>query len=207
MTHHPDSSLADLIRRYAAGRGATESYASRLATGSGDTLARIDTGTSLTARRAARIVQWLSDHWPPGAEWPPDIPRPDPAPGSPAAAPPPAPEAPAGAPADPLAAVGAARECRLEAMDRGDWDAAQAAADEAVQAALALGPDGQVASPTALCRALAVRRYVYDDVVRRNRDGAGSSTPRAGSDCDRVLTALLLAGDVRFASRRARAAA
>ena len=203
MTHHPDSSLADLIRRYAAGRGATESYASRLATGSGDTLTRIDTGTSLTARRAARIVQWLSDHWPPGAEWPADIPRPDPSPDSPAAAPAP----PAAAPADPLAAVEAARARRLEAMERSDWDAAQTAADEAVMAALILSPDGQVASPTALCRALAVRRYVYDDVVRRYRDGVGSSTPRAGSDCDRVLTALLLAGDARFASRRARAAA
>ena len=174
------------------------------ATGSGDTHERLVTGHDITTRRAARIVQWLSDHWPPGAEWPADIPRPDPSPDSPAAAPPP--EPPAGAPADPLAAVEAARERRLEAMDRSDWDAAQTAADEAVMAALTLGPDGQVASPAALCRALAVRRYVYDDVVRRYRDGAGSSTPRAGSDCDRVLTALLLAGDARFASR-ARAAA
>ena len=199
-------SIACLATIMARSTDRSVSTISRLASGSGATIQRLVGGHDITTRRAARIVQWLSDHWPPGAEWPADIPRPDPAPDSPAAAPPPAPEPPAGAPADPLAAVGAARERRLEAMDRGDWDAAQTAADEAVAAALVLGPDGQVASPTALCRALAVRRYVYDDVVRRYRDGAGSSTPRAGSDCDRVLTALLLARDTRFASR-ARAAA
>ena len=137
---------------------------------------------------------------PPGAEWPADIPRPDPAPDSPAATPPPA-------PADPLAAVEAARERRLEAMDRGDGDAARRADGEMFQAALVLDPDGRIRSPAALCRALAVRRYVYDDVVRRYRDGAGSSRPRAKSDCARVLEALLLAGDVRFAARQRMVAA
>ena len=28
--------------------------------------------------RAARIVQWLSDHWPADLPWPTDIPRPPP---------------------------------------------------------------------------------------------------------------------------------
>ena len=57
----------------------------------------------------------------------------------------------------------------------------------------------------ALCRALGVRRYVYDDVIRRYRDEIGAGRwPRTGNRCDRVLTALTSAGDVRFASRWAR---
>ena len=68
--------MARLIRAWAAGRGISVSYASRLATGSGDTVVRIEErGMSLTARRARRIIEYLSDHWPEGLEWPPDVPR------------------------------------------------------------------------------------------------------------------------------------
>lgn len=77
---HTDALIADLIRRYAAAAGIAETYAARRITGSGDTLARLDRGMSLTTRRAERIVQWLSDHWPESAEWPTDIPRPAPSP-------------------------------------------------------------------------------------------------------------------------------
>ena len=75
---HLDRAIARLIRTYAASRAISESYASRLASGSGDTLHRIDTGASLTTRRAGRIIQWLFDHWPADLEWPSDIPRPTP---------------------------------------------------------------------------------------------------------------------------------
>ena len=50
----------------------------RLASGSGDFYARLKQGHDLTTRRAARVTQWFSNHWPAGAEWPADIPRPEP---------------------------------------------------------------------------------------------------------------------------------
>ena len=50
----------------------------RWASGSGDFTPRLRRGHDITSRRAERIVQWLSDHWPDGAEWPSDIPRPPP---------------------------------------------------------------------------------------------------------------------------------
>ena len=77
---HGDACTASLIRSWADHKGLSVSYASRLATGSGDTVDRIESGgMSLTVRRTARIYQYLSDHWPPHLEWPPDVPRPEPA--------------------------------------------------------------------------------------------------------------------------------
>ena len=67
--------LVDTYRRHATG---AESTIARLASGSGATIARLRRGADITTRRAARIIQWLSDHWPPDAEWPADIPRPPP---------------------------------------------------------------------------------------------------------------------------------
>ena len=32
----------------------------------------------VTVRRVERALQWLSDNWPDGCEWPADIPRPEP---------------------------------------------------------------------------------------------------------------------------------
>ena len=72
-----DRKIAELIRNYAAARAISVSYASRLITGSGDTVSRIERGTSLTARRAERIRQRASDRWPDDLPWPPEIERPD----------------------------------------------------------------------------------------------------------------------------------
>ena len=52
----------------------------RLAAGSGDFYARLKNGHDLTTRRAASVVQYLSDHWPADLAWPSDIPRPLPSP-------------------------------------------------------------------------------------------------------------------------------
>ena len=52
------------------------STVSRLATGSGETIARLKRGRTITIRRAARAFQYLSDHWPDDQEWPTEIPRP-----------------------------------------------------------------------------------------------------------------------------------
>ena len=73
---HSDRLLVTLIRTYAAARGISVSYASRLLTGSGDTVDRIAAGMSVTARRAEAILGRASDRWPPGLPWPAGIPRP-----------------------------------------------------------------------------------------------------------------------------------
>ena len=76
---HGDGVIVSLIRTYAAARGISVSYASKITTGSGDTVDRITThGLSLTARRAEKITRKIYDHWPPGLPWPADIPRPEP---------------------------------------------------------------------------------------------------------------------------------
>ena len=64
---------------FAAERGQTLATVSTYAAGAGGLYARLERGHDITTRRAARIAQWLSDHWPEDAVWPPDIPRPPPA--------------------------------------------------------------------------------------------------------------------------------
>ena len=75
---HSDRLLINLIRSYAAARGISVSYASRLLTGSGDTVDRVTAGASVTARRAETILRRASLHWPDGLDWPAGIPRPAP---------------------------------------------------------------------------------------------------------------------------------
>ena len=71
---HTDRLLITLIRSYAAARGISVSYASRLLTGSGDTVDRVTAGASITARRAETILRRASQRWPDGRAWPTDIP-------------------------------------------------------------------------------------------------------------------------------------
>ena len=70
--------LRALMAAYALHSGRRLSTVSRLASGSGATATRLSRGHDITTRRAARIVQWLSDHWPEDTRWPVDIPRPPP---------------------------------------------------------------------------------------------------------------------------------
>ena len=188
--------LVRLAESYASARGLTVATVSLYAAGQGRLFERLRNGASITTRRAARIVQWFSDHWPGDAAWPADIPRPAPSPDSPAARPPEPVD-------DPLAATVAALEDVDAAMLADDWDAARRHEDRMFAAALTLRPDGCLASVEALCRALRVRRTVVDDVVRRYADGRGGGRPRSQkSDTARVLAALVQSGDVRFQSRR-----
>ena len=69
-------STSRLITSLAQARGWTVSYASLMASGSGATVARLRAGHDITTRRAARIAQWCSDHWPSGHPWPEGIERP-----------------------------------------------------------------------------------------------------------------------------------
>lgn len=204
--------LADTL---GAARGWSRATVSTYATKSGDALERLARGHDITTRRAARIVQWLSDHWPDDTEWPAGIPRPDPTPDPeredrpgpwqrPARA-----AGPSGAPSAVLAATRAAIERHVDLLgaDPVDWPAVERAEAEKFAAALALRDDGQVAAPDAVCLALGVSRDVYQDVVRRYADEARNrKRPRRGSQADRMLTALVVSGDARFASRRQRAA-
>lgn len=68
--------VADLIRRLSEGRGWKISHASKMASGNGDTVARIERGIGMTMRRANQIVARVSALWPADLEWPSDIPRP-----------------------------------------------------------------------------------------------------------------------------------
>ena len=74
---HNDRLLVTLIRSYAAARGISVSYASRLLTGSGDTVDRVVCGMSITARRSETILSRASVRWPAGLAWPAGIPRPE----------------------------------------------------------------------------------------------------------------------------------
>lgn len=75
--------VVTLIEVAAGATGRSPHTVGRLASGSGDFYARLTRGHDLTTRRADRVIRYLSDQWPSGAEWPPDIPRPEP--GAPAA--------------------------------------------------------------------------------------------------------------------------
>ena len=68
--------LSRLCAIFAARTRRRLSTVSRLATGSGETIARLKSGRTITIRRAARAFQYLSDHWPDDQEWPTEIPRP-----------------------------------------------------------------------------------------------------------------------------------
>ncbi len=185
--------IVRLIVVYADACGLSNTYASRRLTGSGDTITRLRAGAGLTLRRAEKITQTASDHWPLATPWPADIPRPEPAPDSPAL------REHAKRVDDPLAAVEALIDELDGLMTSGRWDAAQAAELRMFKVAGTLGDDGRIKSPKALCRALGARRSVYEDVCKRySRGRAGRARPRQGSDAARMLALLEQSGDERF---------
>ena len=69
-------SLMRLIELYAERRGLKRSTVCTYAANAGDLHARLLRGHDITTRRAARVAQWFSDHWPDGLDWPDDIRRP-----------------------------------------------------------------------------------------------------------------------------------
>ena len=72
-----DQHIASLIEQLAAARGWKLTHASRMATGSGDTVSRIQGGINLTMRRANAIIVRCSELWPADWPWPDGIPRPE----------------------------------------------------------------------------------------------------------------------------------
>lgn len=73
-----EDEIASLVMDLAKARGWKLTHAARMATGSGDTVARIKGGVGLTIRRAKAIIQRCSDLWPEDAIWPDGIERPTP---------------------------------------------------------------------------------------------------------------------------------
>ncbi|MDE2906596.1 MAG: hypothetical protein OXQ28_10995 [Acidobacteriota bacterium] len=73
--------LVALCGLFAESTGRSISTVSRYATGSGETIARLQRGHAITTRRAERAIRFLSDNWPAPVEWPADIPRPAGSPG------------------------------------------------------------------------------------------------------------------------------
>lgn len=78
------SHLSILIRTLAGHTNRSASTVSRLVTGSGDTVRRIEKLTPrgtpvhrISTERVERAFARLSDIWPSDLEWPADIPRPD----------------------------------------------------------------------------------------------------------------------------------
>lgn len=70
--------LVRLCGLFAEYTGRSVSTVSRYATGSGETVARLCRGRTITTRRAERAFRFLSENWPAPAEWPDGIPRPTP---------------------------------------------------------------------------------------------------------------------------------
>lgn len=194
----PDD-LIRLGRTYGRFRKLALSTVGRLAGGQGAFFQRVAAGR-VTIRRLDRAVQWFSDHWPAELAWPEDLLRPEPQPGSPAAV-----TADEGLADDPVEAVRAALHLARARDEAGDREGARKAEDAAVEVGSRLRPDGRIASVPAFCDALHLSRDVYYDVVRRfgGRRGIGRQT-RKGSASDRMLRALVKAGDTRFALFRAR---
>jgi hypothetical protein len=200
---HQICEILTLAECYARARQIAPSTLSHRARGSSTWLERCATG-NVTIRSAIGFVQWLSDNWPFGLEWPAGMGRPEPEPGSPARA--------FFAPSSRVNGSATSFEAaprRLQVVAKGcEAQATHPFGDESLAAAMRLGPSGRLASPGALCGALGLKRSVYYAAVRRYRDEVGAGRwPRSGTDSERVLIALSTSGDVRFASRRTRPAA
>ena len=71
-----------LADAYRATNPLSESRLGQLAAGNPIFYARLRAGSSCTIKLYTRVLEWFSNHWPPGLEWPPDVPRPEPAPAS-----------------------------------------------------------------------------------------------------------------------------
>ena len=74
------TSLVRLGRLYAAHVGISLSTAGRRLANHGAFFDRLESGHTITEARAERVARSLSHHWPVDLPWPPNIPRPAPAP-------------------------------------------------------------------------------------------------------------------------------
>ena len=170
LTMHTD--VLTLASSYARIKQIAASTLSREATGSSTWLKRCESGR-VTIRSAIAVVQWLSEHWPDDFDWPSDIPRPAPTRGSFSASYLP----------DRTVLSSDVSEVHIGDIGRNFYNKyVDISPPQAVNLGMQLNASGRIASPAAFCQALGVRRYVYDDVVRRYRDETcAGRNPRPGS--------------------------
>ena len=68
--------LHTLAEAYACASGLAVTTVAKQASGDARLIANLRAGSSITFRRATKVVQWFSDHWPANEPWPPGVPRP-----------------------------------------------------------------------------------------------------------------------------------
>ena len=73
--------LRRLCKRYMGARNIQGSTLCQQALGNARAWQALPEGR-IAVRNVARLVQYLSDHWPEGLEWPADVPRPAPTAGA-----------------------------------------------------------------------------------------------------------------------------
>ena len=80
MTAIPDTGyLLSLAGQYSRTMRLSESRISDLAAGNPYFFARLRGGKGCTVKTYCRAFYWFSANWPEGLEWPPGVPRPEPA--------------------------------------------------------------------------------------------------------------------------------
>ena len=70
--------LVTLIDAFAAARGVSGSRVTTLAMGSGNVYRTLTEGGNITLDRVENAIQWFSDNWPEGTDWPEGLSRPAP---------------------------------------------------------------------------------------------------------------------------------
>ncbi len=70
------ANLAALLAEYSLRAEATAAMVGRQALNDNTFFTRLGAGANFTVRTYDRLVQWFSDRWPEGLEWPRDIERP-----------------------------------------------------------------------------------------------------------------------------------
>lgn len=81
-----EGDLLVVLARWSDEDRRSESTIAGLTAGNPRFYERIRSGGSCTVRLYLRVLRWFSDHWPEHLEWPPGVPRPEPAPDEEAAA-------------------------------------------------------------------------------------------------------------------------
>lgn len=70
------SDILRLAEAFAAARGISVSAVSSRVFDDSKKLGAIRDGADLTLKRASAAIQWFSDNWPDGVDWPADLARP-----------------------------------------------------------------------------------------------------------------------------------
>ncbi|TIS37544.1 hypothetical protein [Mesorhizobium sp.] len=68
--------LLTLLDNFRAKKALQESTIGRLCAADGEFFPRLREGKTFTARKYDAVVEWFSDNWPEGAEWPDSVLRP-----------------------------------------------------------------------------------------------------------------------------------